>query len=429
MQKSPLLPVLLLLPMLCFPAVRAQIASATILGTVTDSTQARVPGVTITLTNLDKGLTRTLLTNDLGHYRGTNLLLGSYQVRAALPGFKTLTRESIELTLGREVVIHFVLEISQFTDEVTVTGEGSHLTNLTNSTLEELVDENKIRALPLNGRDYIGLASLQPGVLIGRVQRPDRRPNTGIGVDLSISGGRPTQNNFRLDGISISDSANSTPGATTGDNLGVEALREFSVMTNTYSAEFGRSSAGVINAVTRSGENEIHGSLYYFHRNDNLDARNFFNPTDLPEFRRHQFGVTAGGPLVKDRTFLFANYEGRRELRGGTSFASVLTQEARSGNLSGPDNAYGTDDDVTLTVDPAVNPYLDIYPLPNHPFVLPNGEILKDQGLFIGTADTDTNQDFFVVRGDHQLSETDLPPGTSPLSKLDLGPFEVHSMV
>ena len=149
------------------------------------------------------------------------------------------------------------------------------------------------------------------------------------------------------------------------------------------------SAAGVINAVTRSGTNQVYGSLYYFHRNDNLDARNFFNPEDLPEFRRHQFGVAVGGPLVRDRTFIFANYEGLRELRGGTAIDTVLTQEAREGNLSSG----------SVTVDPAVKPYLDIYPLPN-------GQIFGDIGLFIGTADSDTDQDFLVVRGDHQLSET-----------------------
>ena len=353
-----------------------------------DDTRGLVPGVTVTITNLDKGLTRTVVTDGVGHYRASNLSLGSYQVGVELSGFKTLIREDIELTVGREVIIDFVLEIGQITEQVTVTGESSQLTNLTNSTLEELVDENKLRALPLNGRDYVQLVSLQPGVLIGGAQRPDRRPNSGTGVDLSISGGRPTQNNFRLDGISISDSANATPGATTGDNLGVEALQEFSVMTNTYSAEFGRSAAGVINAVTRSGTNQVHGSFYYFHRNDNLDARNFFNPEELPEFRRHQFGVTIGGPIVKDRTFIFANYEGRRELRGGTAIDTVLTRDAREGNLSSG----------SVTVDPVVKPYLDIYPLPN-------GEVSGDTGLFIGTADQDTDQDFFVVRGDHQLSE------------------------
>jgi len=389
-----------LLVTLCIPVIWAQTASGTILGMVMDNTQARVPGVTVTLTNLDKGLTRTVLTNDLGHYRAAHLPLGSYRVRAELSGFKTLTRGEIELTVGREVVIDFVLEIGEITEEVTVTGEGSHLTNITNSTLEELVDENKLRALPLNGRDYLELATLQPGVLIGRAQLSPVRPQFGTGLDLSISGGRPTQNNFRLDGISISDHANATPGATTGDNLGVEALQEFSVMTNTYSVEFGRSAGGVINAVTRSGTNEVHGSLYYFHRNDNLDARNFFcNPFACPgdspgsqkppEFRRHQFGVAAGGPIVRDRTFIFANYEGLRELRPGITTDPVLTREARVGNLSSG----------SVTVDPAVKPYLDIYPLPN-------GEIMGDTGDFTGIADRDTNQNFFVVRGDHQLSET-----------------------
>ncbi|MBI4483751.1 MAG: TonB-dependent receptor [Acidobacteria bacterium] len=369
----------------------SQTTTGTILGAVKDETGAVIPGVTITVLNVNTGISRTGLTNETGNYRVANLPLGTYRVTAEVLGFKSLSRSGVELTVGRQAVIDFTLQLGEVTEEVTVTGE-AQLISTTSSTLEELVDQKKIRDLPLNGRDFLQLTTLQPGVLITRSQRTEISPQTGTGLNISIGGGRPTQNNFRVDGVSVNDHANSSPGSTTGNNLGVEALREFSVMTNTYSAEYGRSAGGAINAVTRSGTNEFHGSAFYFHRNDNLDAANFFDNlagTDQPEFRRNQFGAAVGGPIVKNRTFFFANYEGLRELLGFTATSTVLTPQARAGNLSSG----------AVTVNPVVRRYLDIYPLPN-------GPISGDTGLFFSAPDRDTTEDYFLVRGDHQFSDS-----------------------
>lgn len=369
------------------PPVWCQTTSGTILGSVKDNSGAVVPGVTITIKNVDTGFTRTLVTDDTGGYRAPNLPLGPYEVSAELSGFKSISKSGIHLTVGREAVVDFDLQIGEVSERVTVTGE-AQLVSTTSATMQELVDQKKIRDLPLNGRDYLQLTTLQPGVLIMRQQRTDIAPQTGTGLNISISGGRPTQNNFRVDGVSVNDHANSSPGATTGSNLGVEALREFSVMTNLYSAEFGRSAGGVINAVTRSGTNQLHGSVFYFHRNDDMDARNFFTPGKLPEFRRHQFGVAAGGPVIKDRTFFFANYEGLREQLGQTSISTVLTADARQGNLTAG----------KVNVDPAIKPYLDLYPLPN-------GLIFGNSGQFISAPNRLTHENFLVTRGDHRFSE------------------------
>lgn len=365
----------------------AQTTTATILGVIRDASGAVVPGATVTIKNTDTGFVRTLVTDQLGDYRAPNLPLGAYHITAELVGFKTLIREGIMLTVGREAVVDFVLQVGGTNEQVTVTGE-SALVNTTSATLEELVDQRKIRDLPLNSRDYLQLATFQPGVAITQQQRTSISPQTGTGLNVSISGSRPTQNNYRLDGVSTSDHANSAPGATTGLNLGVEALREFSVMTNTYSAEFGRSAGGVINAVTRSGTNQLHGALFYFHRNDNLDARNFFSTTKLPEFRRHQLGFAAGGPIIKDKTFVFGNYEILRQSRGGTGRSLVLTQAAREGKLT----------TGNVTVSPAIKPYLAFYPLPN------SSEILGNTGYYIADTSNITDANFVLVRGDHAFS-------------------------
>lgn len=380
-------PLLVLVVILMVGAAYSQ-TTGTILGTVQDETGAVLPGATVTLTNAETGFTRTLVTNDQGRYRAPNLPLGDYQVTGALDGFKTFNRTGIVLTVGREAVVNLTLQVGDVFEEVTVRGEGV-LVSTTSATIENLVDEKKVRDLPLNGRDYLQLTALQPGVSITKTQRTGVNPQTGTGLQLSISGGRPNQNAFVYDGVVVNDHANSSPGSTTGANLGVEALQEFSVLTNTYSAEHGRSAGGVINAVTRSGTNEYHGSLFYFHRNDNLDARNFFDPGDVPEFRRHQFGATGGGPIVKDKTFIFGNYEGLREFLATTQTSTVLSPAARMGNLT----------TGQVQIDPAVQPFVELYPLPN-------GPVSGDTGLFATAPGRDSEEDYFIIRADHIASDS-----------------------
>src|SRR5436853_134139 len=228
------------------------------------------------------------------------------------------------------------------------------------------VEATTVRELSLNGRDWASLATLSPGVNAIETQMPFEngavRGNRGFGAQLTISGGRPTQNNYRLDGLSINDYANGGPGSVIGVSLGVDAIQEFSVLTGNYSAEYGRTSGGVVNAISKSGTNTFHGDVYEFFRNQVLDANDFFsNRAGLGKdlYRRNQFGAAAGGPIKKDRTFIFGDYEGIRQAEGlPSSSSSVLSDAARAGRL-----ANGT----VVPVDPAIQQFLRLIPHANGP--------------------------------------------------------------
>ena len=253
-------------------------------GTVADESGAVVAGVTVQATQVATGETRSGETDENGFYRLPLLEIGLYEVEASLEGFQTSRHEGVALALDREAVVDHVLNVGQQSESVVVVGEARTI-QAAPSALTSLVNAKEIQELPLNGRDYIQLATLQAGVPVQRAQV--RNVNTGFGVQISISGSRPTQNNFQLDGVSLVSYNGSTPGSINGVNLGVDAVEEFSVHSSAFSAQYGRASGGIINAVTKSGGNDIHGTGFYFHRNDNFDARNFFDPGELPEFRRH----------------------------------------------------------------------------------------------------------------------------------------------
>src|SRR6202040_375114 len=188
------------------------------------------------------------------------------------------------------------------------------------------------------GRSWTDLAVLQPGVLAVETQSPfnagSNRGNRGFENEVAINGARPQQNNYRLDGISIEDFANGGSGSVLGGSVGVDAIQEFSVLTSNYSAEYGKTSGGVVNAVTRSWTNSFHGSAYEFLGNSALDARNFFDGSTIPPFKRNQFGGAIGGPIIKNRTFFFADYEGIRQSKGITTVTFVPSENARNGILS-----------------------------------------------------------------------------------------------
>ncbi len=369
-------------------AALAQVTTGSISGIVRDTTGAVLPGTTITVRHLDTGVSRTLVTDDQGRYHVPNLGLGNYEVQASLAGFQTEVRGGITLTIGREAIVDFTLRVGEITEKVVVIGEAP-LVDLTGSSLRELVDDRKIRDLPLNGRDLTQLTFLQTGVIFSRTST--REITTGEGNNISVSGARPTGNLFLLDGTDILDWRQRTPASVSGALTGVETLKEFVVLTNTFSAEFGRATGGVMNAVTKSGTNELHGSAYLFHRNDNLDARNFFDPADPREFKRNQFGFTVGGPIKRNRTFFFGSYEGLRERLGFTNISAVPDEAARQGIIAGR----------RIGVDPAVRPFLDLYPLPNGQNV---GSGIAE--LIWGFSQP-TTEDFFTVRIDHQLSDKD----------------------
>src|SRR6202008_1268088 len=229
------------------------------------------------------------------------------------------------------------LKVGTVANTVQVTTEAPAV-QVTSSEISATVNATTVRELPLNGRSWTDLAALQPGVDTIQTQPSfatgSDRGNRGFGQQLTISGARPQQNNYRLDGVSLNDYANGAPGSVLGGNLGVDAIQEFSVLTTNYSADYGKTSGGVVNAITRSGTNQFHGSVYEFLRNSALDAKNYFDQGTIPPFRRNQFGGTIGGPIVKDHTFFFADYEGIRQAKGITTVATVPSANARQGNLS-----------------------------------------------------------------------------------------------
>ena len=375
-----------------------QVSGARITGTVTDSTGAIIVGAQVTIKNTADGFTRELVTNRSGFYSTPNLSPGLYTVAASAKGFKSEVRTGLTLTVSADIEVNLTLAVGSASQSVQVQSAAPTL-ETSNATLSGVVNGQTIRELPLNARDWTQLAALEPGVAQIRTQTTPAdfliRGNRGLGTQLTVSGGRPQQNSYRIDGISINDYSNGGPGSALGVDLGVDAIQEFSVVTANAGADYGKTSGGVVNAVTRQGTNTLHGSVYEFLRNSALDARNYFDPPAIPPFRRDQFGAALGGPIRKDGTFFFADYEGLRQDQSVTQLAVVPTQAARNGQL------------VTgnVTVSPLVQPYLALYPLPT-------SNINGDTGTFTSVTQQIGNENLFVTRIDHEFSPTDLLHGT-----------------
>src|ERR1700722_6901647 len=379
-------------------ACLAQVAGGTISGSVIDSSGRAIAGAQVAVKNSETAIVRSVNADSEGIYTAPNLVLGAYVIGASKEGFETVVRSGVLVTVGSEEVIDFKLNPGEVGTKIEVSGTPPDI-QLASSTLEATVNSTTVRELPLNGRDWTTLALLQQGVT-GVNQYPlglnNQRSNRGLGMQLSIGGTRPQGNNYRLDGISINDYSNAGPGSVLGVLLGVEALQEFSVVTNNAPASYGRTSGGVFNAITRSGTNALHGSVYEFLRNSALDARNFFDATQSPPpFRRSQFGADAGGPVIKSRLFVFADYEGIRQLLSTTTVDIVPSAAARTGHLT----------TGTVSVDPRVEPYLALYPLPN-------GPVKGDTGLFTLSTPQDTNEDFLTSRADFTIGKSDSLFGT-----------------
>jgi len=331
----------------------AQTSSA-ITGTVRDQAGAVITGAKLTVRSLETNLTRSTVTDGEGRYTFPELRVGRYEVRAEQDKFKPSARQ-LNLTIGETFALELTLEVA-VTATVEVT-DAAPLVNTQTSELSYLVGENAIRELPLNGRNYTDLALLQPGVTSFPLR--DGGSVVAHGSGISINGQDIRSNVYLLDGTLQNDFTNGPGGSAASTALGTESIREFRVEVNSYSAEFGRNYGGQINAISKSGSNVFHGSLYEFLRNDNMDARNFFDrePLGKPEFKRNQFGGTIGGPIVKDKTFFFFGYEALRERLGRTLNSAVPDANARQGILP----------TGTVTVSPVIRPYLDLYPLANGP--------------------------------------------------------------
>jgi hypothetical protein len=379
-------------------ACLAQVAGGTVSGSVRDSSGRAIAGAQVVAKNPQTAILWSVDADNDGFYTVPNLVPGTYEISASKEGFGTVVTSAVLVTVGSEEVINFKLNPGEVKTKIEVSGTPPAI-QLASSSLEANENSTTVRELPLNGRDWTTLAQLQPGVT-GVYQYPlglnNQRSNRGLGMQLSIGGTRPQGNNYRLDGISINDYSNGGPGSVLGVLLGVEAIQEFSVVTNSAPASYGRTSGGVINSITRSGTNEIHGSAYEFLRNSALDARNFFDTTSSPPpFRRNQFGADAGGPIIKSKLFVFGDYEGIRQLLSTTTVDIVPSAAARTGHLSAG----------TISVDPRVEPYLALYPLPN-------GPVKGDTGNFTLATPQNTNEDFFTSRADLTIGKSDSLFGT-----------------
>jgi hypothetical protein len=383
---------------IAFPTY-SQLTGASVSGFVRDSSGAGIPNANISVRNADTGDVREVQSNSDGLYSALNVSPGIYDFTVVAAGFTTLLEKGVSLTVGSERTLDLVLKVGELSQKIVVDSSAPTVETLS-STLGATVEERAITELPLNGRDWTQIATLQPGVTVVRAQASTgsngtNRGNRGFGNQLSDSGHRPYENTYRVDGININDYSNGAPGSVLGVTLGVDAIREFSVVTTNYTAEYGRTSGAVINSVTKSGTNEFHGSAYFFDRDKIFDARNFLDPPSIPPFHRTQFGASGGDALIKDKTFIFGNYEGLRESESATFSNIVPSAAARQGNL-----ASGS-----VTVDPNIVPFLALWPLPN-------AGTSGDTGTYnVGGLKT-VNENFFTIRVDQKISAKDNASGT-----------------
>ena len=353
-----------------FLAAWAQFAAAqvtaTISGKVEDSSGAAVGGAVIAVKNLETGVVRTVTTDETGSFRVLSLAIGRQEVRAEKPGFSAAVRTGIDLVVGQEAVVNLKLAVGELAQEVTVSSEAP-LVDTTTASVSGLVAERELRDLPLNGRSFDNLIALNPGAINYTYKSPGTV--TSQGNTFSVAGRRPLENIFLMNGIEYTGSSqlSITPGGVSGYLLGIDAVREFNVLTGTYSAEYGKRAGAQVTAVTQSGTNQFHGSVFEFLRNSALDARNFFDQGSVAPFRRNQFGASAGGPIKKDRVFLFGNYEGFRHRLGVSNVSVVPDQDARGGRLPNPSTG-------TLALVPNLRPemlnYMQLWPQPNGPEIL-----------------------------------------------------------
>ncbi|HEY4047928.1 MAG TPA: TonB-dependent receptor [Acidobacteriaceae bacterium] len=384
-------------------AATAQTTGGTISGTISDPTGAVVAGAQVKITDTATAISQILTTNGSGLFDAPNLTPGNYDVLVTMAGFSDTKSQAI-VTVGRNIVLNMSLQMAASSTVHVQVNAITPTVDLGSSSLNQTVDGKTVRELPLNGRDWTSLSILEPNVhtvdnQVAISAGDNSRANRGIGTQLTIGGNRPQQNNYRLDGITVNDYSGGGPGGALGLTLGVDAIQEFSVVTSNASAEYGRVSGGVVAAVTRAGGNQFHGSGYEFIRNSALDAKNYFYTGPAP-FKRNQFGGSVGGPIFKDHTFFFFDYEGiRQDLSSATSITTP-TSAARLGQLH---CSPGKSSQICpVVVDPKVVPYFAIYPVPNQPI-----PAYSDTGTYSYTSAQRTTENFFTGRVDQTFSAKD----------------------
>ncbi len=298
--------------------------TASIVGTVKDPTGAVLPGVAMTVKNTGTGLSRDTITNETGDYTVPLLPVGTYEITAELPGFKTSAKSGITLKIDDRIRVDFALDVGNVTDKIVVM-ESAPLVQSENASVGNVIDNTKIVELPLDGREFYQLARLNPGVY-----EPAQNSTIGFRGGFNVAGASEVTNSYSLDGVENMDMASNQPA----HRPSVDTIQEFKVLTGTYTAEYGRHSGGQIIVTTKSGTNQIHGSAFEFYRNSKMDAKNFFNTGDKSPFHRNQFGGTIGGPIVKNRTFFFGGFEGNRANEQQTILSTIPSAKMRTGDLS-----------------------------------------------------------------------------------------------
>jgi hypothetical protein len=310
-----------------------QVVGASISGVVRDASGAGLPNVALTIRNLETGAHRNLFSDEAGRYATPSITVGPYEVRAEKEGFSSQVKTGINLVVGQSATVDLTLPVGEIRESVTVVEQPAPVTLSTQQTTG-LVNERQVKELPLNGRSYDQLLTLNAGIVNYTSERSGGvgTSNSSVGNMFAISGHRPQDNLFLLNGVEYTGASliNVTPGGASGQLLGVDAVREFNVVSNTYGAQYGKRPGGQVSIVTSSGTNQLHGTLFEFLRNSDLDARNFFDQGGIPQFQRNEFGAALGGPIQKNKTFLFGNYEGFRQHLGLSDLTLVPDNAARA---------------------------------------------------------------------------------------------------
>lgn len=364
---------------------------ASIAGFVHDASGAAVEAARVLIANLETGTTRQVQTDESGRFYALSLAVGTYDVTVDKTGFRTEVQRGIVLVLGQREELKIVLQVGEVQQTIEVRAPG--LLAATTDDTSGLVGERQVKDLPLNGRSYDQLLTLNPGAINYTSQRAggSGTSNSVLGNMFAVSGRRPQENLFLLNGVEFTGASeiSNTPGGVSGQLIGVDAVREFEVVKDAYGAEYGKRPGAQVSIVTANGTNQLHGSLYEFARNSALDARNFFDQPQIPDFQRNVFGASLGGPIRKDKTFLFGNYEGYRQTLGLSDVTLVPDNTSRAAAVA------------------SIQPLLALWPVANGP------ELLNADGSSSGIAAAYSSpiqrvrEDFGTVRLDQVLSAAD----------------------
>ncbi len=399
----------LVVAVLAFGPMAVAQVSASLSGTVTDPSGAAVASAAVVVRDMHTEVQRDTATDAAGRYQLLALPVGEYEISVKKQGFAEEIRRGIELAVGQDATVDLRLQVGEVSQQITVEADAPPV-SVTTADISGLVGEHQVKDLPLNGRSFDELVTLNPGVVNFTTEKTGGTgvSNSTNGNNFAVSGNRPQQNLFLLNGVEYTGAAenNMQPGGTSGQLLGVDAVREFNVLRDSYGAEYGKRPGAQVSIVTQSGTNQWHGSAYEFLRNNDLDARNFFDVGSAPPFQRNQFGASLGGPIQTDKTFFFSNYEGLRQNLHQTSETFVPAADARNGTLVPLGSSCPAAQIAACAA--VVTQLLDLWPLANGPeLTLPNGNPSGIAALLSSPLQT-IREDFGTTRMDHVFSANDM---------------------